>query len=60
MNSKLFCVTKILALKMGAVKLTEEKFKKWKRKRRTTFIVFWLSHFLIGIFNNLELHAFYI
>ena len=53
MNSKLFCVTKILALKMGAVKLTEEKFKKWKRKRRTTFIVFWLSHFLIGIFNNL-------
>ena len=38
---------------MEAVELTEEKFKKWKRKRLTTFIIFWVLYFWIGIFANL-------
>ena len=38
---------------MEAVELTEERFKKWKRKRLTTFIIFWVSYFWIGIFANL-------
>ena len=38
---------------MEAVELTEEKFKNWKKKRLTTFIIFWVSYFWIGIFANL-------
>ena len=38
---------------MEAVELTEEKFKKWKRKRLTTFMIFWVSYFCIGAFANL-------
>ena len=38
---------------MKAVELTEEEFEKWKRKRLTTFIIFWVSYFWIGVFANL-------
>ena len=38
---------------MEAVELTEERFKKWKRKRLTTFIIFWVSYFWIGVSANL-------
>ena len=35
---------------MEAIELTEEKMKKWKRKRITTVIIFWVSYFWIGVF----------
>ena len=38
---------------MEAVEPTEDKFKKWKRKRQTTFIIFWVLYFCIGVSANL-------
>ena len=43
---------------MEAVELTEEKFKKWKRKRLTTFFGYYISG-LVFLLIYLELRVFY-